>query len=197
MKQTKYPHFSRKNPQARYWLKHGLQPRQARELAKAGFQTAEDLAGKSREELRAIPGLGEGAFAKLEQLLGSPIPSRVRDWVERGLSSHFAGTLVRVGILSVEDLGRLTREQFLDFHNLGEGALQACESVLGRELESPHRFWRSYGLRAPVAYRLSRIGIRALDELAAQSDATLRKAGLDELDIRACREAVEAADRSG
>src|SRR5688572_17883527 len=93
MRQKKYPHFARKHPEARYWLKHGLQPRQARELAKAGFQTAEDLAGKSREELSAIAGLGEGALARLEKLLGSPIPSQTEYWVKRGLSRQFAGSL--------------------------------------------------------------------------------------------------------
>lgn len=193
MPQKKYPHFARKHPEARYWLKQGLQPRMARELAKAGFQTAEDLAGKSREELFAIPGLGEGTLAKLEQVIGSPIPSRAEYWVARGLSRNFAGSLVRAGIVSVEELGRLTREQFLDFHNLAEGALYACESILGRDLDSPRQFWRSRGLRAPVAQRLSRMGIRTLDELAAQPDSTLRKAGLDELDIRACREVVGPA----
>lgn len=195
MPQKKYPHFARKHPEARYWLKQGLQPRMARELAKAGFQTVEDLAGKSREELLAIAGLGEGALAKLERSLGSPIPSQAEYWVKRGLSRNFAGSLVRAGIVSVEELGRLTREQFLDFHNLAEGALYACERVLGRQLDSPRQYWRTHGLRAPVAHRLSRIGIRTLDDLAAQPDSTLRKAGLDEREVLACRAAATESDR--
>lgn len=44
---------------------------------------------------------------------------------------------------------------------------------------------------ASVWNESGRLGIRTLDELAAQSDATLQKAGLDELDIRACRAAAE------
>lgn len=130
-----YAAFRRKYPRAWYWVRRGLHPKAARELVKAGIRTERDLAGKSREELTAIPGVGGVSLAVFERLLGSPVPSRSGYWLERGLRPAVANALARAGIDSAEELGRLTREQFLSHRGLGPVALRACEAVLGRPLE--------------------------------------------------------------
>lgn len=187
-----YRHFARKYPQVTHWLKLGLQPKAARGLVAAGFQTVDDLRGKYREEVRAIDGVGEGALETLERHLGSRIPSETDYWKEQGLARYAPG-LLEAGLHSLEDLREVTREQFLSFHNLGERALRACEEVLGRPLGSPRNYWMSCGLRAPVAHHLSRLGVRTLEELAVQTDATLRTAGLTTRDIQECREIAPPA----
>lgn len=188
-----YRHYARKNPEAGYWLKLGLQPKAARGLVGAGFRSVDDLRGKHREDIWGIDGIGEGALEKLEQVLGSRFLSRTDYWNERGLS-RYAPALLEAGIHSLEDLREVTRERFLSLRNLGERALRACEEVLGYPLHSPREFWKNCGLRAPVAHHLSRLGIRTLDELAAQPDSALRAAGLNTRDIQDCRE-IAASDR--
>lgn len=182
-----YRHFARKNPQVGYWVKLGLQPKAGRGLVAAGFLSVDDLRGKYREPIRAIDGVGEGALEVLERHLGSRIPSETDYWKEQGLGRH-AQSLLEAGIHSLEELRAVTREQFLSFRSLGERALRSCEEVLGHPLGSPRKYWISCGLRAPVAHHLSRLGIRTPEELAAQTDATLRNAGLSARDIEECRE---------
>jgi DNA-directed RNA polymerase alpha subunit len=128
-----------KFPVAGYWLKHGLSPRAARELVKAGFHTLEDLGGINREKLSALPGVGSRSLAQLERLLGASIPSWSRYWLERGVRPQVAHALARAGIDSIEKLGGMTREQLLSFSGLGEGALRSCEAALGHPLDSPAR----------------------------------------------------------
>ncbi|HWM93492.1 MAG TPA: helix-hairpin-helix domain-containing protein [Thermoanaerobaculia bacterium] len=185
--EEQYRHLLRKHPKAFYWLKRGIHPKAARELAAAGILTLDDLAGRTREDLSAIPGMGLRSLAKLEEMLGSVIPSRKGDWEERGLPRIVANALGRAGIDSMEKLGRLTREQFLSFSGLGEGSLKACERILGRPLDSPVRSLRQQGLRAFAAHRLSRAGFRTVQELAKMSDLALRRMGLPSRDIEVCR----------
>jgi len=190
-----YRHFLRKNPRAWYWLKRGLHPKAARELAQAGYRTLEDLAGRTREDLAAIPGVGTRTLGRLEELLGSLIPSRRGDWAKRGLPPNVSNALDRAGIDSLEKLGRLTREQFLSIDWLGEGSLEACERLLGRRLDSPVREWRQRGLRAPAAYRLAGAGIRTVEELAELPDLALHRMGLLSRDIALCRSLVRALQK--
>lgn len=182
-----YSEFRRKYPRAWYWVKRGLQPKAARVLVEAGFFNVEDLAGRKREELTALSGLGELSLARLEELLGSPIPSRRGELVERGIPKRIADALGRQGIDSLEKLGRLTREQYLAMNGLSEKNLRVCEAALGRALDSPVREWRQLGLPALAAHRLSQLGFRTLQELAGVSAEDLRKRGLTEQDAERCQ----------
>jgi len=47
-----------------------------------------------------------------------------------------ANVLVREGINTVDDLGKLTREQLLSFRGIGYFSLLGCERLLGRRLPS-------------------------------------------------------------
>ncbi len=94
---------------------------------------------RSREDLLALWGVGENSLARLETLLGREIPSRAAYWRERGLPGGVARVLVREGIASIADLGRLTRRQFLSFRGLGAHALRRCEKLLGRRLPFQRR----------------------------------------------------------
>lgn len=190
--QAWYRHFARKNPEAGYWLALGLKPKAARGLLAAGFHSIDDLRGRYREEVAAIDGVGTGALETLERHLGSRLPGQTEYWSGHGLA-RYASALLEARIHSLEKLRELTREQFLSFRNLGERALRACEEVLGHPLSSPRKYWMSCGLRAPVAHHLSRLGVRTPEELAAQTDATLRNAGLSARDIEECREIAPPA----
>lgn len=117
-----------------FWNRQGLLPRAARALSEAGHRSLEDLQGKSREELLALRGLGELGLRRLEALLGSPIPSRAAYWLERGLTLRAANVLARESIETLEDLGKLTREQLLSFNGAGSSTLRQCERLLGRRL---------------------------------------------------------------
>jgi uncharacterized protein YjiS (DUF1127 family) len=149
-----------------------------------------DLGGMTREELAAIPGVGDRSLARLEQLRGAPLASPVDYWLERGLSPHVANRLARSGIDSVEKLEGMTREQFLSHTAVAEGTLLIVEAMLGRALDSPAREWRRRGLWAVAAYRLARSGIRTVAELAKLTEPELRKLGLSPDDVAACRSLV-------
>lgn len=126
-------------PAEAFWDRQGLYPRAARALSEAGYRSLEGLRRTSREELIALPGLGERALRRLEALLGSPIPSRAVYWIERGLPLRTANVLVREGIRTLEDLGRLTREELLSFGGIGYRSLRQCERLLGRPLPYQRR----------------------------------------------------------
>lgn len=195
--EKKYRQFVRKHPRTVYWLRLGLHPKAARELVKLGIRRVKDVAGRSREELSAIPGVGAATIRRLEQLLGSEILSRRGDWEERGLSRYLAYALGRAGIDSIEKLGGLTREQFLSVSGLGLDSLRACERVLGRRLDSPARFWEQQGLRPVAAHRLGTLGIRTVEELAERSEPDLRSLGLHERDVEVCRRIVRDFRKPG
>jgi helix-hairpin-helix protein len=195
--EEKYQHFIRKYPRTVYWLRLGLHPKAARELVKLGIRRVKDVAGKSREELSAIPGVGAATIRKLEKLLGSEVPSRRGNWEERGLSRYLAHALGRAGIDSIEKLGGLTREQFLSVSGLGPDSLRVCERVLGRRLDSPVRFWQQQGLRPVAAHRLGTLGIRTVEELADRSEPDLRSLGLHDPDVAVCRRIVQDFQRRG
>lgn len=182
--------FLVRHPQAGYWLERGLHPKAARELVKAGIRSVEDLAGLAREDLAALPGVGDRSLAQLARLLGAPLASPVDSWLERGLRPRLAQALIRAGIDSIEKLGRLTREQLLSLPEVAEGSLQAVEAVLGRPLDSPVLEWYRRGLRSTAAHRLARAGIRNVAELAALSGPALQRIGLWPEDLANCRSLV-------
>jgi hypothetical protein len=179
----------------RYWVDLGLLPRTARSLVKAGIRSVADLAGWSREQLADLPWMGKRSLARLEQLWGSPLPSRKGFWEARGVPPLIRSALLRAGIDSLEKLGTLTREQFLAINGLGKKALRECERLLGRPLDAPYRDWRQMGLRPRVAYRLARAGLRTLWELQVQPLPALRAAGLTWEEIEHCRAMAELLAR--
>jgi DNA-directed RNA polymerase alpha subunit len=103
-------------------------------LSQAGIGSLEDLRKASREGLLALRGIGAVALDCLEELLGRKIPSRAEYWLSRGLATGVANALVREGIHTLDDLGKLTREQLLSFRGIGYFAFRACERLLGRRL---------------------------------------------------------------
>ncbi|MFL6200325.1 MAG: helix-hairpin-helix domain-containing protein [Thermoanaerobaculia bacterium] len=182
-------------PGAAYWIELGLHGRTARGLARAGYRTLDDLKGKSREELLAIPALGEGMLAVCERLLGSAFPSRIEELEEHGISPFLSHALVRAGFDSWEKVQKLTREQCMTVNNLGSGRLRELEAVLGRRLDSPTRDLCRQGLQRPTAYRLAGAGIRDVQELADRPDEVLRSLGLNAEDIAACRRLIRKAGK--
>lgn len=118
-----------------YWLDRGMTPKISRRLSRAGIKSVTDLRNQTREDLLALPGVGEGGLGRLEAILGQELPSRSAYWRGLGLSAQLANVLLRHRIKTLEDLGRLTREQFLYLPGLGISALLQCERLLGRRLE--------------------------------------------------------------
>ena len=187
--------IAEKWPGAAYWRDLGLPPRPAKELARAGFRSLADLQGKTRNELLAIPGVGEGALALCEQLSGFRFVSPVQELLERGIPLPVAHGLVRAGFDSFEKVGRLTREQYLAQPGLGEKGMRQLEAVLGRRLDSPVEELCGQGLRRATAWRLSSAGVRRLEELANRPDSALRALGLTSGDVEDCRRLLRMAER--
>lgn len=192
-KPRRYETFLGKHPETRPWLELGLMPKVALALARAGYLSLADLAGRFREELLALPGFGPGTLALLEKNLGAPLPSRIADLKGRGIPANVEHSLDRAGIRSLEALGRLTREQFLATRGLGETGLRSCEKALGRKLESPVSYLQWQGLRPGAAHLLAVAGVRAVEELARRPDSALRAMGLRESDIADCRRLIREA----
>ena len=179
--------FAERFPKAVYWLDLGLPPKAARELARAGFESLDDLQGKSREEMLAIPGMGQAALALCEQRLGIRFPSAVEELRERGIPLYVVHGLARAGFDTFEKVSRLTREQYLAQPGLGDGGMRKLEAVLGRRLDSPVEELCRQGLPRATAYRLSSAGVRQVAELADRPDSDLRSLGLTPGDITECR----------
>jgi hypothetical protein len=173
-------------PEERSWVRQGILPKTARSLVKAGIRNVADLAGWSREQLLNLSWVSKRTLARLEQLWGSPLPSRKGFWEEQGIAPLLSNVLVRAGIDSLDKLGALNREQFLAIHGLGTTALRECERVLGRPLESPYPDWCRLGLPPRAAYRLSLAGVRTPGELMSQSRPALRAMGLHWSEIESC-----------
>jgi helix-hairpin-helix protein len=179
--------FLERHPEARYWLEQGLKPGVAKALVKAGYLSLGDLAGKFREDLTTIRGVGKRSLAQLEALLGSAIPSRTADLAAHGIHPLVRHALDRVDIHSMAELAKLTREQFLSMPGFGETGLRQCERALGRPLDSPVEDLQREGLRPYAANQLAVHGVRSAQELAGRSDAELRLLGLRADDIELIR----------
>jgi hypothetical protein len=179
--------FLERFPEARYWLDLGLQPTVARALVTAGYLTLADLAGKFREDLAAIRGVGSFSLAKCEALLGSPFLSRTEELAKSGIHPLVRNALERAGIRSLADLAKLTREQFLSIPGFGPKGLLQCERALGRPLDSPTHDLEGEGLPPFVASRLAAAGVRSVRELAVRSDSDLRTLGLRAEEIELIR----------
>jgi hypothetical protein len=117
-----------------FWRRQGIEPRAARALSQAGIRSLADLRGATHEGLLALRGIGDVALAQMEACLGSEIPSRVAYWLDRGLDSGVARLLVREGIYTLDDFGKLTCQEFLSVRGLSFRVLGQCEALLGRRL---------------------------------------------------------------
>lgn len=188
--------FAERFPRAVYWRDLGLPSKAAKELARAGLGSLDDLQGKSREEMLAIPGIGQAALALCEQRLGFRLASHVQELLDHGIPLQVAHGLVRAGFDSFEKVGRLTREQFLAHAGLGEKGMKRLETVLGRQIDSPVGELCALGLTRATAYRLSSAGVRRLEELANRPDSDLRSLGLSSRDIEACRRLLRKSEGS-
>lgn len=159
----------------RYWLSRGLQHRSARALVRAGISSLPDLAGKSREELQSLGGVGSQVIARLEELLGFPLPLRSRYWMELGLSLILSRKLVHARIYSVADFSALTRESFLAIPSLSETALDLCQKVTGRTLRSPINYWLDRGVTKKLSRRLVTNRIMNIERLRQLGYQGLRR----------------------
>ncbi len=144
----RYPHFKEGNPQLKLWLTAGLVPSTARALSEAGFLSLADLGGMTREQLRAIRGVGLSTLEVIEELLGKPLPRERKsrstparpDWPEevwrkRGLPPSAAITFSQVG-MSLERLGTISREELLGMFGVGRQAVHVCELLIGKPIPS-------------------------------------------------------------
>lgn len=180
-------------PKAAYWIALGISGRPAGALARAGYRQLDDLKGMSREEVLAIPGLGERTLPLVERLLGCVFPSTVEELTERGVPRILATALAKAGIDSWEKVERMTREQFGAVRDLGASSLRQLEALLGRRLDSAVQGLCGQGLERPTAYRLASAGIRNLLEVPEQSEEDLRALGLTPKDIAVCRRLIPRA----
>jgi len=124
------------DPVAAFWRSQGIPTKAAKALSQAGIASPEDLGKQWREDLLALPRLGNSVLRRLEKILGSVIPSRTAYWLRRGLSLYVAHALLRAGVHTLEELQALTRSRFLALPGLGPYALGHCEKLLGHQLPS-------------------------------------------------------------
>ena len=144
--------FAERFPEAVYWLDLGLPPKAAKELVQTGCLSLADLAGKSREEILAIRGLGKPSLRRLEDCRGLPFPSckpapggrrrkrkaRARGtkvaekwpgaayWRDLGLPPKPAKELARAGFRSLADLQGKTRKDLRAI----PGVVEDCRRLL-------------------------------------------------------------------
>ncbi len=123
-------------PAARFWVEAGVGLGPAGKLVRAGFPSLESLAGVSRDELLAIPGVGIVTVQLCERLLGRRLPSVIDGWQAQGFSGTAAASLAKAGIESVEALARLTDQEISAF-GLRSPDRQLCQDLLGRRLQGP------------------------------------------------------------
>lgn len=175
----------------RYWLSRGLQHRSARALVRAGISSLPDLAGTSREALQSLGGVGSHVIARLEELLGCPLPLRSRYWMELGLSLILSRKLVHARIYSVADFSALTRESFLAIPGMGETALDLCQKATGRTLRSPINYWLDRGVTKKLSRRLVTNRIMNIERLRQLGYQGLRRLGYGFYEIDSLFEVLE------
>lgn len=179
-----------------YWLSKGFTKRGAAALAGAGLRTLEEAAAAGIEQLEVLRGVGWEGIRLCEELLGRPLVHRAQYWTLRGLPGRTAGYLIRAGIATLEDLGRMTKADFLSHRGLGETALRQCEAVLGRPLASPEDAWLAAGCpRWLLARRLVQAGILTVEDLRRWSRQDLVEAGFKESEIAQCNQLKRAGRR--
>jgi len=179
-------------PPGHYWRSRGLPPPAARALTEAGFQTVEDLAGVSREELTAIRNVGEVVILRLEELAGRLFPFRDSRWASLGLPMRLGNALQRAGVHTEADFLALTRERFLLIEGVSESSLRLCEAAVGRKLASPLQSWRARGVTKKLARKLVAAGIETLAQLRQLSISDLKALSFEWTEIAYCERLKEA-----
>ena len=125
--------FLEKVPQARVWVEAGISPGCARRLVEARITSTAKLEKLTRDDLLAIRGISRTTVAKCEELLGRPLgESTAAWWRARGLTAQLAHVLEGAGVRSLEQLGAMSREEFLGLNGVGQKGLAACERLLGQ-----------------------------------------------------------------
>jgi hypothetical protein len=94
-------------------------------------------------------------------------------WLDIGVIPRAAAALCRAGVLTLEDLGKLTQEEFLAIEGAGESALAKCEEALGRPLVPMRQYWRDRGLPQLAVMLFLREGIGSVEALLRMSRAEL------------------------
>lgn len=173
----------RLDPGAAFWRTKGFATSTANTLWRAGIRSLADLARADREILEALPRFAKAGLRLCEALLGRPVPAKRDYWITRGVPSKMAIFLIAAGIDTLDDLGRLTRDEFLLLPRLAETALEQCEQLLGRRLPSPRQEWRQRGCTVSLARKLVKAGILNEDGLRRKSDEELSRAGLRKNEI--------------
>src|SRR5215210_4712308 len=99
-----------------YWVKLGVATRAAKSLVARELLTLEDLRRLNRRKLLSIRGVGETTLDRLGVLLGTKLPPRSGNFGRRrGFNPSIVRALHRAGIRSLNDLAKVTREEFLSF----------------------------------------------------------------------------------
>jgi hypothetical protein len=155
------------------WRRRGLSPWAASTFAREGM-TLERLGSLAREDLLGKVGVGPGALAACELILGRPIPSRKVGpveafWRDQGIPLQQARVLSRAGIASLEDLEKVSREEILALRGVRDITLARLEEILGNTVPSRTEDWIRLGLPRGYANALVRERIYTLAELAALS----------------------------
>jgi len=170
-----------------YWAGHGVRRFPARELLEKDLHTVEELRCCGTETLLGVlKGLLPRDRAAIEAILGPDLLNfGAAMWRRRGVSNRVAPALERAGFLTDDDLGTVSREEFLSHDSLGEHALRQCEALLGRPLASSLQLWMETGLSRQVAWKLSSSRIHSIEQLARCPPEELRKLGVEKARVEA------------
>ena len=184
------------DPVLAFWLSQGFTHRAATGLRRANVRSLDEMALLSVEKLMEIPGIGSEEARRCEVLLGGALRGKARYWTSRGLSGRTAGSLVRAGIETLDDLARMTRKELLLVRGLGEDSLRQCEALLGRPLASPEDDWLKAGCpQWLLARKLVRAKVLTVEDLGKLSSQELSAAGLTRREIEQCKRIVKKAKR--
>jgi len=154
-------------------------------MVRAGYRTLTDLAGVTREEFLAHPGLGDVNLARCEALLARSLPSHRAAWLRRGLPDEMARRLSSLRIAKPEELGDF-EPAALKARGLSKKEIGLLRSWAG--VVSSFEHWRNLGFAHRLANALDRGGIRTLEELAALTrEELLALKGLPDGSVQQCQ----------
>jgi len=88
-------------------------------------------------------------------------------WIDIGLAPYAAKGLCKAGILDLEQLGKLNRDEVCAIWGIGELALRICEEALGRVLSSPRGYWKDREVPKPAIEIFLRERIETQEQLMA------------------------------
>jgi len=165
---------------AAMWRRKGISNRVAPALVRAGFLSVDDLSPVSREEFLSHDCLGEGTLRQCEALLGRPLASSLRLWIETGLPRQMAWKLSSRRIHTIEQLDRCPPEVL---HQLGfeKERIAALAPVTGGHIEEV-RFWRQHGLSFAKARVLARLGREKIQSMTREDLLLVPEIGPHTLD---------------